>query len=80
MTCAASTRRGNVTRRNSRNASVLFNSNAILLYLAEKIGKFLPENTPGARVAALKDRHSFKTEMDANARRHMFPHTIRAPA
>jgi hypothetical protein len=38
------------------------------------------QHTPGAHVAALKDRHSFKTEMDANARRHIFPHTIRAPA
>jgi len=27
----------------------VFDSNAILLYLAEKIGKFLPENTPLAR-------------------------------
>ncbi len=26
-----------------------------------------------ARVAALKDRHAFKTEMDEEARRHMFP-------
>ena len=26
-----------------------------------------------ARVAALKDRHTFKTEMDDDARRHMFP-------
>ena len=28
---------------------VVFDSNAILLYLAEKTGKFLPENTPKAR-------------------------------
>jgi GSH-dependent disulfide-bond oxidoreductase len=28
-----------------------------------------------ARVAALKDRHAFKTELDDDARRHMFPHT-----
>ena len=28
---------------------VLFDSNAILLYLADKTGKFLPENTPAAR-------------------------------
>ena len=28
---------------------VVFNSNAILLYLAEKTGKFLPANTPKAR-------------------------------
>ncbi|MGO4735638.1 glutathione S-transferase family protein [Bosea sp. 2KB_26] len=27
----------------------IFDSNAILLYLAEKTGKFLPENTPAAR-------------------------------
>src|SRR5271167_4103752 len=27
----------------------VFDSNAILLYLAEKTGKFLPENTPRAR-------------------------------
>ncbi|HEX9647677.1 MAG TPA: glutathione S-transferase N-terminal domain-containing protein [Alphaproteobacteria bacterium] len=27
----------------------VFDSNAILLYLAEKTGKFLPEDTPGAR-------------------------------
>jgi GSH-dependent disulfide-bond oxidoreductase len=31
-----------------------------------------------AKVAALKDRHTFKTEMDDEARRHMFPHTIQA--
>src|SRR5919206_2116618 len=29
--------------------AVVFDSNAILLYLAEKTGKFLPENTPKAR-------------------------------
>lgn len=29
--------------------AVIFDSNAILLYLAEKTGKFLPENTPRAR-------------------------------
>jgi len=29
--------------------AVVFDSNAILLYLAEKTGKFLPENTPAAR-------------------------------
>jgi GSH-dependent disulfide-bond oxidoreductase len=28
------------------------------------------------RVAALKDRHNFKTEMDAEARRHMFPQNV----
>ncbi len=28
--------------------------------------------------AALKERHTFKTEMDAEARRHMFPHTVKA--
>jgi GST-like protein len=26
------------------------------------------------RAVALKDRHAFKTEMDAEALRHMFPH------
>ena len=31
-----------------------------------------------ARVALLKERHAFKTEMDAEARRHMFPHTVKA--
>jgi GSH-dependent disulfide-bond oxidoreductase len=31
-----------------------------------------------ARVALLKERHAFKTEMDADARRHMFPHTVKA--
>ena len=31
-----------------------------------------------ARVAALKDRHTFKTELDDEARRHMFPHTVKA--
>lgn len=30
------------------------------------------------RVAALKDRHTFKTELDDEARRHMFPHTALA--
>jgi len=29
--------------------SIVFDSNAILLYLAEKTGKFLPDNTPQAR-------------------------------
>src|SRR5436305_3175198 len=29
--------------------ATVFDSNAILLYLAEKTGKFLPENTPAAR-------------------------------
>ncbi len=29
--------------------TTVFDSNAILLYLAEKTGKFLPENTPAAR-------------------------------
>ena len=33
-----------------------------------------------ARVATLKDRHSFKTELDDEARRHLFPHTIRTAA
>jgi len=28
------------------------------------------------RAVALKDRHTFKTELDDEARRHMFPHTI----
>ena len=31
----------------------VFDSNAILLYLAEKTGKFLPENTPAARAELL---------------------------
>lgn len=33
--------------------AVVFDSNAILLYLAEKTGKFMPENTPKARGAML---------------------------
>ncbi len=33
--------------------AVVFDSNAILLYLAEKTGKFLPENTPAARGSLL---------------------------
>jgi GSH-dependent disulfide-bond oxidoreductase len=33
-----------------------------------------------ARVALLKERHAFKTEMDAEARRHMFPHTVTTAA
>ena len=33
--------------------TVVFDSNAILLYLAEKTGKFLPDDTPGARGALL---------------------------
>jgi GSH-dependent disulfide-bond oxidoreductase len=32
---------------------VVFDSNAILLYLAEKTGQFLPENTPQARASML---------------------------
>ena len=31
--------------------AVVFDSNAILLYLAEKTGKFLPDNTPAQRAA-----------------------------
>jgi GSH-dependent disulfide-bond oxidoreductase len=31
-----------------------------------------------AKVAALKDRNTFKTELDDEARRHMFPHTVQA--
>jgi GST-like protein len=33
--------------------AVLFDSNAILLYLAEKTGQFLPENSPAARAQLL---------------------------
>ena len=33
--------------------AIVFDSNAILLYLAEKTGKFLPENTPKARAELL---------------------------
>jgi len=33
--------------------AVVFDSNAILLYLAEKTGKFLPEDTPAARAEML---------------------------
>ena len=33
-----------------------------------------------ARVAALKERHTFKTDMDAEARRAMFPHMAPAAA
>jgi GST-like protein len=33
--------------------AVVFDSNAILLYLAEKTGKFLPEDTPGQRAQML---------------------------
>jgi GST-like protein len=33
--------------------AVVFDSNAILLYLAEKTGRFLPEDTPAARGALL---------------------------
>src|SRR5471032_2821837 len=33
--------------------ATVFDSNAILLYLAEKTGKFLPENTPAARAQLL---------------------------
>jgi GST-like protein len=32
------------------------------------------------RAEALKDRHAFKTEMDAEARRHMFPQTLTSEA
>jgi GST-like protein len=33
--------------------AIVFDSNAILLYLAEKSGQFLPENTPAARAQML---------------------------
>jgi len=33
-----------------------------------------------ARALALKDKYTFKTEMDEEARRHMFPHTVQAAA
>ena len=33
-----------------------------------------------ARVTALKERHAFKTDMDDDARRHMFPHTVETVA
>jgi len=33
--------------------AVVFDSNAILLYLAEKTGQFLPENTPASRAEML---------------------------
>jgi GST-like protein len=33
-----------------------------------------------ARALALKDKYTFKTEMDDEARRHMFPHTAQAAA
>src|SRR6266436_1885017 len=33
--------------------ATVFDSNAILLYLADKTGKFLPENTPAARGSML---------------------------
>src|SRR6266446_5843925 len=133
--------------------ATVFDSNAILLYLAEKTGKFLPEKTQAARgrlyswlmfvakrhygildaqlakhrymlgdaytivdmdvwgwarmvpfvlgddawtkfphvkrlvdeisarpaaarALALKDRHAFKTEMDDDARRHLFPQNV----
>ena len=35
------------------NGTIVFDSNAILLYLAEKTGKFLPANTPANRAATL---------------------------
>jgi GST-like protein len=97
----------------------VFDSNAILLYLAEKTGQFLPGTSlkargemlswlmfvasgigpysqrlpnlqrhlaeisarPAAvRALALKDRHSFKTEMDDTARVAMFPHLAKKVA
>ncbi|MBI4273704.1 MAG: glutathione S-transferase N-terminal domain-containing protein [Rhizobiales bacterium] len=33
-----------------------------------------------ARAIALKDKHKFKAEMDDEARRHMFPHTVQKVA
>jgi glutathione S-transferase len=44
------------------NGVYVFDSNAILLYLAEKTGKFLPPNTPKSRaqLAVLADVHSHR--------------------
>ena len=36
----------------------VFDSNAILLYLAEKTGKFLPSNTPANRAALLSNTNT----------------------
>jgi glutathione S-transferase len=100
--------------------AVVFDSNALLLHLAEQRGKFLREKEPSARAAllhrlmfvarvvpfilgenagaelahlkrlfddisarpaavranALKNRHAFKTEMDEEACRNMFPQNV----
>jgi GST-like protein len=32
------------------------------------------------RALAIKERHSFKTELDADARRYLFPHTVKSTA
>ena len=37
--------------------AVVFDSNAILLYLAEKTGQFLPEDTPAARAEKIGRAH-----------------------
>ena len=38
------------------------------------LGRMLFEITAAARVNVLREKHAFKMEMDAQARRYMFPH------
>ncbi len=58
----------------------VFGSNAILLYLAEKSGQILARehSRPAAqRAVAVKAQFTFKTEMDDDARKAMFPQNAR---
>src|SRR5262249_29563709 len=48
--------------------TIVFDSNAILLYLAEKTGKFLPENTPKARGELLSRRSAISGSSTTTSR------------
>ena len=50
----------------------------VLLGGPQRLLDAVNERPAAQRAAALKDRHSFKAEMDEEARRAMFPHLAQA--